>query len=110
MGLGREQEVEIFREPVFKPGEKVRATKYVKNDGTYPRREIGDILVGKGDVGYVRDIGVFLQQFYVYAVEFVERGTIVGMRGKELVSLDRPPIPKPGPAERAAATMRGALP
>lgn len=90
MGLGREQDVEVFREPVFRPGEKVRSIKYVKNDGTYPRKEIGEILAGKGDIGYVRDIGTFLQQFYIYAVEFVDRGTIVGMRGKELESLDRP--------------------
>jgi len=84
MGLAREEEVELGRPPSFKPGVKVVSTKYVKNDGTYPLREIGDILVAKGDVGYVRDIGSFLQQFYVYAVEFVDRGVVVGMRGKEL--------------------------
>ena len=84
MGLGREQDVELCKPPLFEPGEKVVSTKYIKNDGTYPRREIGDILVAKGDVGYVRDIGSFLQQFYVYAVEFVDRGVVVGMRGKEL--------------------------
>lgn len=101
MGLGREQEVEIFSPPRFTPGEKVRATKYVKNDGTFPRREIGDILVRKGDVGYVRDIGTFLQQFYIYAVEFVDDGVIVGMRAKELVSLDAiPPAPAPQPEQQ----------
>ncbi len=89
MGLGREQEIEIRAAPVFGPGEKVRALKHIKNDGTYPRREIGDVLVRKGEVGYVRDIGTFLQQFYIYAVEWTESGTLVGMRGKELVSLDR---------------------
>ena len=31
-----------------------------------------------------RDVGIFLQRFYVYAVEFVERGAIVGMRAHEL--------------------------
>jgi nitrogen fixation protein NifZ len=89
MGLGREQAVEIRGEPVFKPGEKVRSLKHVKNDGTIPGREIGEIVVRKGDTGYVRDIGTFLQQFYIYAVDWVDRGTVVGMRGKELVSLDR---------------------
>ncbi len=89
MGLAREQEVEIRSEPIFRPGEKVRSLKHIKNDGTYPRREIGEILVRKGEVGYVRDIGSFLQQFYIYAVEWVDSGTLVGMRGKELVSLDR---------------------
>lgn len=92
MGLGREQTVEIFAAPLFKPGEKVRATKHVKNDGTYPHKDIGENLVKKGDLGYVRDIGVFLQQFYIYAVEFIDRGVVVGMRGKELVSLDNPTI------------------
>jgi nitrogen fixation protein NifZ len=81
--------VEILDQPIFRPGEKVRARKHVKNDGTYPRREIGEILVRKGDIGYVRDIGTFLQRFYVYAVEFVDRQAIVGMRGRELTSLDR---------------------
>jgi len=89
MGLAREQEVEIRSEPIFRPGEKVRSLKHIKNDGTYPRRDIGDILVRKGEVGYVRDIGSFLQQFYIYAVEWVDSGTLVGMRGKELASLDR---------------------
>jgi nitrogen fixation protein NifZ len=90
MGLGREEEIEIRRPPVFKPGEKVQATRHIKNDGTYPRKEIGEILVRKGDVGYVRDIGTFLQQFYIYSVEWVDRGTLVGMRGREMMSLDAP--------------------
>jgi nitrogen fixation protein NifZ len=84
MGLAREQAVELHSPPRFLPGAKVRATKYVKNDGTYPGREIGDVLVAKGDVGYVRDVGSFLQRFYVYAVEFVDRAVVVGMRGYEL--------------------------
>lgn len=89
MGLAREQTVEIYSQPLFQPGEKVRSLKHVKNDGTVPGREIGEIIVRKGDVGYVRDIGTFLQQFYIYAVDWIDRGTIVGMRGKELVSVDR---------------------
>ena len=91
MGLGREEEVEIRKPPVFKPGERVIAKRLVKNDGTYPRKDIGEPLVLKGDTGYVRDIGTFLQMFYIYAVEWAERGTIVGMRGKEMVSLDNDP-------------------
>ena len=91
MGLAREQEVEIRDPPIFMPGMKVRSLKHIRNDGTYRGRDIGDILVRKGEVGYVRDIGTFLQQFYIYAVEWVDSGTIVGMRGKELTTLD-PPI------------------
>jgi nitrogen fixation protein NifZ len=91
MGLAREQAVEINAAPLFSPGEKVRSIKHIKNDGTYPGKEIGENLVRKGDVGYVRDIGTYLQQFYIYAIEFADRAVIVGMRGKELASVDNPP-------------------
>lgn len=88
MGLGREQDVEIFKPPLFLPGEKVVSLKNIRNDGTLRGIEIGAIVVKKGEVGYVRDIGTFLQQFFIYAVEWIDRGTIVGMRGKELRRLD----------------------
>src|ERR1035438_5253914 len=78
MGPAREQAVEIYAAPIFNPGEKVRSTKHIKNDGTYPGKEIGENLVRKGDVGYVRDIGTFLQQFLIYAVEFADRAVLVG--------------------------------
>ena len=63
----------------------MRSRKNIRNDGTVAGVEIGAVIVRRGDVGYVRDIGTFLQQFYVYAVEFVDRGSIVGMRGRELI-------------------------
>lgn len=81
--------VELDRPPAFHFGEKVVARKYVKNDGTYPLREIGEVLVHKGDVGYVTSIGTFLQQFYIYGVDFVDRGCLVGMKGREIESLDQ---------------------
>ncbi|MCM5558227.1 nitrogen fixation protein NifZ [Pleomorphomonas sp. JP5] len=84
----REPEIEIDGPPRFHPGDKVIARLNVKNDGTFPGRDIGERLVHKGDVGYVRDIGTFLQQFYIYAVEWVDRGVLVGMRARELGALD----------------------
>ncbi|TVQ35189.1 MAG: nitrogen fixation protein NifZ [Geminicoccaceae bacterium] len=79
--------IEVYQPPAFVPGTKVRAKKTVRNDGTMPGAVIGDVLVTKGDEGYVRDVGVFLQEFYVYSVEFVALGRIVGMRRHELVAL-----------------------
>ena len=76
--------VELVNPPKFDYGQKVRSKKYVRNDGTFPGREVGDILVSKGDVGYVTSIGTFLQQFYIYGIDFYELGYRVGMRGKEL--------------------------
>ena len=84
MGLGREEEIEIYKPPQFRAGTKVYANRQVKNDGTMAGREVGEIVVKKGDVGYVRDIGMYLQRYYIYAVEFVDRGMVVGMRGREL--------------------------
>ena len=90
MGLAREEEVELSKPPCFLPGVKVRSTKYVKNDGTFAGADIGDILVCKGDVGYVRVVGTFLQRYYIYAVDFVDRGRVVGMRARELAAFDAP--------------------
>jgi nitrogen fixation protein NifZ len=97
MGLGKEEEVETRGEPLFVPGTKVVSTKYVKNDGTFAGRDVGDVLVRKGDIGYVRDIGTFLQRYYIYAVEFITSGVVVGMRGRELDALDASgkPIKRP---------------
>ncbi|MCZ4093121.1 nitrogen fixation protein NifZ [Sinorhizobium psoraleae] len=88
MAPGREEQVEIHNPPRFMPGERVCATRHIKNDGTYPGKEIGESLVRKGDAGFVRDVGTFLQQFYIYAVEWIDRGIVVGMRARELMSLD----------------------
>jgi nitrogen fixation protein NifZ len=87
--MGRDdEEIEIRGEPAFLPGSKVRCTKRVRNDGTVAGREIGEILVRKGEIGYVRDVGTFLTRYYIYVVEFVERGTIVGMRARELSAME----------------------
>ena len=83
--------VELDGPPDFDYGEKVISRKNVRNDGTFAGAEIGDVLVKKGDIGYVKSIGSFLQQFYIYGVDFVDHGYVVGMKGRELRSLDNPP-------------------
>ncbi len=76
--------VELTQAPYFNFGERVRAKRMIRNDGTYAGKEIGDILAKKGEEGYVVSIGTFLQQFYIYGVEFLESGNRVGMKRKEL--------------------------
>jgi nitrogen fixation protein NifZ len=91
MKINREEgHVELHLPPAFNYGERVKSTKTIRNDGTFAGRDIGDILVRKGDIGYVTSIGTFLQQFYIYGIEFVEHGYRVGMKARELVSLDHP--------------------
>jgi nitrogen fixation protein NifZ len=76
--------VELAQPPYFNFGEKVRAKRMIRNDGTYAGKEIGEVLAKKGEEGYVVSIGTFLQQFYIYGVEFIESGNRVGMKRKEL--------------------------
>lgn len=82
--------VELSAPPFFTFGEKVKAKRTIRNDGTYAGKEIGEILAKKGEIGYVVSIGTFLQQFYIYGVEFLESGNRVGMKRKEL----EPAIPR----------------
>jgi nitrogen fixation protein NifZ len=85
MKISRDSDIiEIDGPPQFNYGQKVRSRKVIRNDGTFPGKEIGDVLVNKGDVGYVASIGTFLQQFYIYGVDFYERGQVVGMKSREL--------------------------
>ncbi|MBQ0933067.1 nitrogen fixation protein NifZ [Ideonella sp. 4Y16] len=83
--------VELAHPPRYAMGERVASRSVIRNDGTYPGKAIGDVLVERGDIGYVRSIGTFLQQFYIYAVEFPASGHQVGMRAKELCTLDHLP-------------------
>lgn len=76
--------VELTDAPSFDYGDNVRANRTIRNDGTYVGKEIGEVLVKKGELGYVVSIGTFLQQFYIYGVEFLGSGNRVGMKCKEL--------------------------
>jgi nitrogen fixation protein NifZ len=86
-----DNEIELAFAPRFAYGERVVARSVVRNDGTYRGCDIGEVLVHKGEIGYVISINPFLQQFYIYAVDFVESGHRVGMRAKELCTLDNLP-------------------
>ncbi|BCO25938.1 hypothetical protein MIZ03_0817 [Rhodoferax lithotrophicus] len=86
-----DNEIELAFPPRFNFGERVISRSVVRNDGTYRGYDVGDVLVNKGDLGYVVSINTFLQQYYIYAVDFVESGHRVGMRAKELCTLDNLP-------------------
>lgn len=91
MGLYNPGEMELNDPPAFEMEEKVRLRKMIRNDGTFPGKEVGQTLAKKGDVGYVISIGTYLQMYYIYAVHFLESGLVVGCRRKELESVDNPP-------------------
>ncbi|WP_291992851.1 nitrogen fixation protein NifZ [Candidatus Accumulibacter sp. ACC003] len=69
-------------------GEPVRLTRNVRNDGTYPGLDSGAPLVRRGSIGYVVDIGTFLQDQIIYAVNFLDQARTVGCREEELIGAD----------------------
>jgi nitrogen fixation protein NifZ len=83
--------IEVAEPPRFSYGERVVARSVIRNDGTFDGKDIGHVLVNKGDIGFVVSIGTFLQQFYIYAIDFPAHGYKVGMRAKELMTLDNLP-------------------
>ncbi len=64
----------------FDYGAAVRLVRTVHNDGSFPGKKRGDLLVRKGAIGHVRDIGSFLQDQVIYQVHFLELGYSVGCR------------------------------
>jgi len=79
--------------PAYDYGDEVRVTRNVRNDGTFPGREIGDLLIRRGSVGHVRSVGTYLQDQIIYSVHFLEDNLLVGCREEELLSAADPWVP-----------------
>ncbi len=79
--------------PRYDYGEAVRVTRNVRNDGTYPGIATGTLLVRRGAVGYVMNVGTFLQDQIIYSVHFLAHDRIVGCREEELIGADEPWTP-----------------
>jgi nitrogen fixation protein NifZ len=81
---------ERYDEERFDFGEAVRVTRNVRNDGTYPGKEVGELLIRRGAVGHVIEMGTFLQDQVIYTVHFLDQGRMVGCRLEELIPADAP--------------------
>ncbi len=81
---------ERFDEERFDFGEAVRVTRNVRNDGTYPGMPVGELLIRRGCVGHVIEVGTFLQDQVIYTVHFLDQGRMVGCRAEELIPADAP--------------------
>ncbi|ASF47971.1 nitrogen fixation protein NifZ [Methylovulum psychrotolerans] len=79
---------ERFDEGRFEYGEAVRVTRNVRNDGTYPGLDVGHLLVRRGSLGNVVEVGTFLQDQVIFTVHFLSQGRMVGCRLEELISAD----------------------
>lgn len=79
--------------PSFNFGDSVRVVRNVRNDGTYPGLDIGAPLVRRGSVGFVQNVGTYLQDQIIYAVHFLDANLVVGCREEELISADADWVP-----------------
>ncbi len=80
-------------QPRFEYGAAVRVVRALRNDGTFPGRDRGALLIRRGTVGHVRDVGTFLQDQIVYSVHFLAENLLVGCRETELIDADDPWVP-----------------
>ena len=69
-------------------GDPVRVTRNLRNDGTFPGCNNGELLVRRGSIGHVRNIGSFLQDQVIYSVHFLDNDRVVGCREEELIGVD----------------------
>ena len=74
----------------FDFGVAVRLTRNVRNDGTFPGLDVGNLLIKRGSVGYVMNVGTFLQDQIIYTINFLDQGRVVGCRDEELIGADEP--------------------
>jgi nitrogen fixation protein NifZ len=79
--------------PDYEYGDEVRLIRNIRNDGTYPGAELGELLMKRGAVGCVYDVGTYLQDQLIYRVHFLDEGVTVGCRTEELLPVDAPWIP-----------------
>lgn len=79
--------------PQYDYGDEVRLTRNVRNDGTYPGLDTGTLLVRRGSIGHVVNVGTFLQDQIIYTVHFLNDEKMVGCREEELIPADAAWIP-----------------
>ena len=77
-------------QPAYEYGDEVRLIRNVRNDGTYPGTEIGELLMKRGAVGCVYDVGTYLQDQLIYRIHFLDEGRTIGCREEELIPASAP--------------------
>jgi len=72
----------------FEIGDEVRVIRNVRNDGTFPGLDTGNLIMRRGSTGTVVDRGTFLQDQIVYTIHFLGDDRVVGCREEELIGID----------------------
>lgn len=72
----------------FNVGDVVKIRKRIKNDGTFPGLPWDEVIVNKGEIGVVVDIGIFLLTKTVYTIFFPRLDIFVGCIEQELEAMN----------------------
>jgi len=81
-------------------------TRNLRNDGTFPGEMMGSLLIRRGSVGTVIDIGTFLGAQVIYTVHFLDADRMVGCREEELIGVDEPWMPSAFESREKIAAAR----
>lgn len=76
--------------PKFGYGEEVRLITNIRNDGSFQNGLKGECLMRRGETGFVRHAGLFLQDQVVYQIHFLASNQIIGCKETELMRADQP--------------------
>lgn len=76
--------------PSYEYGAAVRVIRTIRNDGTFPGKRRGELLIKRGAIGFVHEFGVFLQDQMIYQVHFLDKNVTIGCREAELIPADDP--------------------
>ncbi|MDQ7990873.1 MAG: nitrogen fixation protein NifZ [Candidatus Dactylopiibacterium sp.] len=74
--------------PRWQTGDTLRTTRALRDDGTFPGAARGELLVRRGSLGTVVDVGSFLGDQVIYALHFIASDRVVGCREEELIGAD----------------------
>lgn len=76
--------------PLYAEGDELRVIRNIRNDGSFPGRDKGELLIRRGSTGFVTNIGTFLQDQIIYTLHFMDLGLQVGCREEELIPVSEP--------------------
>lgn len=77
-------------EPKYDYGCEVRVIKNIRNDTYLGGQTKGELLVRRGESGFIRQSGVYKQDQIIYQVHFLSSGQVIGCKEAELTLASLP--------------------
>lgn len=76
--------------PKFDYGKQVRVIRNIRSDSHAAQQKKGEVLVRRGDTGFIRQSGYFQQDQIIYQVHFLTINKIYGCKESELIDAEIP--------------------